>query len=248
MTEAVVEKVEVEAEAEEVFKFFSDVKNVCVLLQTAEESRRVDLSESFWNLRGPAGRSVEFGPDAFRGCLRRKRLGGEMAGPSSPDIVLGDVFIDFKALSARKTLLFLTYHSAAPFAWPSGEPAGDAETWGRMRRDVNLHLRALIEDLLAASWHERGASLHDDLTRASAAGDTPVGSEGFVEDAMTDEDRAWMETDLSRLHEYDPYELTEEQLAEEETIRYVPGLGLIVEDDDGSDAPPWRETDPGSAG
>ncbi len=254
-----MEKIEVEAGAEEVFEFWSDLKNVCALVQMTEETRRVDLSESLWSFWGPSGRRAEFGPDEFGGCLRHVRSAEgpreEMAGPSSPDLVLGDVSIDFKALSERKTLLFVTYHYADsiagrladPLTRSSGEPAaGAAETWGEARRYVNLHLHALVEELLAASWHERGKALLDDLARPSVAREAsldPVGDSPG--DGMTEEDRAWLETDLSRLDEYDPYELTEEQLLDEEPIRYVPGLGLVVDEgDEASGAPPRPETGP----
>lgn len=196
----------------------------------------MDLSESLWTFAGPSGRSAEFGPEAFRACLRRWRPAGERSGPPEPDLVLGDVSFDFKALSARKTLLFVTYHYADPFARPSDEPAAEAETWGKARPYVNLHLHALVEELLAASPYDLGATLHDRLSRNYlAAGDPPAGSaERLAEGDITDEDRAWLEADLSRLGEYGSYELTEEQLAEEKPIRYVPGLGLVVEEDDGS--------------
>ena len=52
-------------------------------------------------------------------------------------------------------------------------------------------------------------------------------------EGMNDEDRAWLESDLSRLGEYPPYELTEEQLAGELPIRHVPGVGLVADDNPG---------------
>ena len=51
-----MERVEVEAGAEEAFEFWSDLKNVCALVQMTEETRRVDLSESLWRFWGPRGR------------------------------------------------------------------------------------------------------------------------------------------------------------------------------------------------
>ena len=44
----------------------------------------------------------------------------------------------------------------------------------------------------------------------------------------TDEDIAWMESDLSRLGEYEPYEWTEGELEDESPVRYEPGRGLRV--------------------
>lgn len=45
----------------------------------------------------------------------------------------------------------------------------------------------------------------------------------------TDEDVAWMENDLSRLGEYEPYEWAEGELEAEMPVRYEPGSGLRVE-------------------
>jgi predicted transcriptional regulator len=45
----------------------------------------------------------------------------------------------------------------------------------------------------------------------------------------TDEDYAWMESDLSRLGEYEIYEWAEGELENEAPMRYEPGRGLRVE-------------------
>ncbi len=45
----------------------------------------------------------------------------------------------------------------------------------------------------------------------------------------TDEDIAWMESDLSRLGEFEPYEWAEGELEDETPVRYQPGRGLRVE-------------------
>ncbi len=45
----------------------------------------------------------------------------------------------------------------------------------------------------------------------------------------TDEDIAWMESDLSRLGEFEPYEWAEGELEDETPVRYEPGRGLRVE-------------------
>ena len=44
----------------------------------------------------------------------------------------------------------------------------------------------------------------------------------------TDEDIAWMESDLSRLGEFEPYEWAEGELEDETPVRYEPGRGLRV--------------------
>lgn len=45
----------------------------------------------------------------------------------------------------------------------------------------------------------------------------------------TDEDVGWMESDLSRLGEFEPYEWGEGELENESPVRYEPGRGLWVE-------------------
>ena len=42
----------------------------------------------------------------------------------------------------------------------------------------------------------------------------------------TDDDIAWMESDLSRLGEFEPYEWAEGELEDETPVRYEPGRGL----------------------
>ncbi len=245
MTEAVVERVEVEAPAEEVFGFLSDVENVCALVRAAEETRRVDFSESLWSFRGPSGRSVEFGPDAFRGCLRRERLWSETSPDAREraevffgsgrwaDRILERGEVDVESLSSGKTLLvlrtFLADRERAREArGQDSSPDEPADDFGAVREALNLDLRAVFTHLLPASWLGERARLLDNLAVDAVEGDDSALEAAA---AMTDEDRAWLEGDISRLGEYDPYELTEEQLAEERPIRYVPGLGLIVEDD-----------------
>ena len=54
--------------------------------------------------------------------------------------------------------------------------------------------------------------------------------EGVLERELkrTDEDIAWMESDLSRLGEYEPYEWAEGELEDETPVKYEPGRGLRV--------------------
>lgn len=44
----------------------------------------------------------------------------------------------------------------------------------------------------------------------------------------TEEDIAWMDSDLSRLGEYEPYEWAEGELEDETPVKYEPGRGLRV--------------------
>ena len=56
----------------------------------------------------------------------------------------------------------------------------------------------------------------------------------WIEDVIRRElerelDRTWMESDLSRLGEFEPYEWEEGELEEGKPVRYEPGVGFVVE-------------------
>ena len=50
-----------------------------------------------------------------------------------------------------------------------------------------------------------------------------------LQDGPTEEDRAWMDSDLSRLGEFEPYEWGPAGPPEGRPIRYVPGRGPVIE-------------------
>ena len=207
MTEAVVEKVEFEAGAEEVFEFWSDLKNVCALVQTAEETRRVDLSASLWSFRGPAGRSVEFGPDSFRGCLRHRRFDTRL-GASEPDLVLGNVVVDFKPVSPDKTLLFLTY-VADEAGVGGGGRASDRGPSSEVPREVYLSLHAILTSLYSEAYEARSPVSWGSAARESR-GHTPSGRVGpGGQDAPASSDGV-----ISLLEEWD----AEDPAYDEETL------------------------------
>lgn len=58
----------------------------------------------------------------------------------------------------------------------------------------------------------------------------------WIEQALTEalerqEDQGWMESDLSRLGEFEPYEFQEGDLERGDPVEYVPGLGIVVVED-----------------
>jgi predicted transcriptional regulator len=63
----------------------------------------------------------------------------------------------------------------------------------------------------------------------------------WIEQALSEalereEDRNWLEGDISRLDEIEPYEFQEGDLERGDPVEYVPGLGfVIVEDAEESD-------------
>lgn len=48
------------------------------------------------------------------------------------------------------------------------------------------------------------------------------------EQGAADDDRAWLDADLSRLGEYEPYRWGEGEAEEGEALRFVPGQGLVI--------------------
>jgi hypothetical protein len=55
----------------------------------------------------------------------------------------------------------------------------------------------------------------------------------WIEQTLTEvldrqKDRGWMESDLSRLDEIEPYEFAEGDMDKGDPVRYVPGIGFIV--------------------
>lgn len=152
MTEAVVERAELEAPAEEVFEYWAKLENFCAFVRSAEESRRVDLSGSRWLLKGPRGRSVEYEPEAFRRCLvgyRNRLVHGSLRGNEpEPDVVLDRGELEFKHLSDGTTLLLLTYLADRPDEPGDYRRTEDSDLDRARNRQVYLHLNAILSHLL----------------------------------------------------------------------------------------------------
>lgn len=49
-------------------------------------------------------------------------------------------------------------------------------------------------------------------------------------ETMDQQDRDWLEADLSHLSEFETYEWEEGELEEGQPVKYVPGVGLVIED------------------
>jgi excisionase family DNA binding protein len=48
--------------------------------------------------------------------------------------------------------------------------------------------------------------------------------------AIVEEAKVWLEAELDRLNDYEPYEWEPGELEEGEPVRYIPGKGLVVEE------------------
>ncbi len=103
----------------------------------------------------------------------------------------------------------------------------------RLSVDVEPELRrrvriaAASRDLSVKEWVEE-ALLRALASEGLDALATPGGSTSSVE-GRTDEDGAWLESDLSRLGEFEPYEWAEGELEEGALVRYEPGVGPVIE-------------------
>jgi type I restriction enzyme, R subunit len=60
------------------------------------------------------------------------------------------------------------------------------------------------------------------------------------QDLLQREDRVWMEGDLSRLGEFEPYEWEEGELEEGRPVRYEPGVGVVIEGQEPNKGPRAR--------
>jgi len=59
-----------------------------------------------------------------------------------------------------------------------------------------------------------------------------AGSEDIAsaENGPNAEDSAWLNSDLSNLGAYEPYEWAEGELKEGKPVKYIPGKGLVIEE------------------
>ncbi|MDP9475538.1 MAG: hypothetical protein M3R38_07575 [Actinomycetota bacterium] len=136
MTETVVERLEVEGSAEELFEFWSKEEVFCEFVRYAQETRRVDLSGSRWLLRGSGKFSEKlekkFEPEEFRGCLERTAKLYFHAYSDHDRAAGGAAVVDWGAfdlepLSSGRTLFVLTTHFATA---PEGDREGKSRAEG----------------------------------------------------------------------------------------------------------------------
>lgn len=94
---------------------------------------------------------------------------------------------------------------------------------------------------VAYKWRELPTRLDTDaFTRVLSALEKLTGQSVAITDLLeyeallesdTDDERVWLDADMSRLGEFDSYEWEEGELDEGETLRYLPGKGLVVVSD-----------------
>ena len=99
----------------------------------------------------------------------------------------------------------------------------------RLSVDVEPELRRRVR-IAAASRDQSVKEWIEDVLRREL--DNLRREPGLLEELSRDlsqEDRNWMESDLSHLSEFEPYEWEEGELEEGRPVRYEPGVGLVVE-------------------
>lgn len=80
------------------------------------------------------------------------------------------------------------------------------------------------------------AALKKRIKLAAVSSDQSV--RAWIEQALTgalerQEDRGWLESDLSRLGEIEPYEFAEGELEQGNPVRYINGVGFVVDMSEG---------------
>lgn len=109
---------------------------------------------------------------------------------------------------------------------------------------ATCHIGTMTREDATMARVRLSVDLDPDLKRrlrvAAASRDQSVRE--WVEQAIAEalereEDRGWMESDLSRLGEIEPYEWEEGELEQGYPVRYIPGVGTVIdmtgEHDDG---------------
>ena len=102
------------------------------------------------------------------------------------------------------------------------------EVEANMREAIEFHIVGMRENRLLADPEVRRTTEAAEVQIARGEG---LSFEEAFGEAKTSEERAWMESDLSHLGEYGPYEWAEGELDDATPVRYGPGRGLWVEGD-----------------
>ncbi len=83
-----------------------------------------------------------------------------------------------------------------------------------------------VFEMLESFGRSRGLSPADAVR--AAVSDAAVTADQPAEFEMDDETRAWMDADLSRLGEHEPYDWGPDGPPKGKPIRYEPGVGFVV--------------------
>lgn len=102
----------------------------------------------------------------------------------------------------------------------------------RITADVAPELRRMVKiaaastDRSVSEWIEEAVRHKLEREGQGYAGEQREPKDGAEK---TVEDRNWIESDSSRLGEFEPYEWRADELEEGKPLRFEPGVGIVVE-------------------
>lgn len=101
----------------------------------------------------------------------------------------------------------------------------------RLSLDVDPELRRRVK-MVAASKDQTVKEWIEGAIKRELIAETQTATGRESEGAGTRDDRAWLESDLSRLGEFEPYEWAEGELDEGEPVRRHSSAGAVAENDE----------------
>ncbi len=97
----------------------------------------------------------------------------------------------------------------------------------RLSVDVDPELRRRVK-VVAAARDQSVKEWIEGVVREALIREVQEATE-YALDEMAGEDLAWLDNDLSKLGEFEPYEWEEGELDEGRPVSYEPGVGVVVE-------------------
>ncbi len=91
-------------------------------------------------------------------------------------------------------------------------------------------MEALIEEILNKLHHLPEANVREVLDFVEFLAWRSNHSSTNQQEELEEQDKVWRESDLSNLGSYEPYDWQHGELEAGKPIRYVPGVGLVIEE------------------
>lgn len=91
-------------------------------------------------------------------------------------------------------------------------------------------MEALIEEILNKLHHLPEANVREVLDFVEFLAWRSNHSSTNQQEELEEQDREWLDSDLSNLGSYEPYDWQPGELEIGKPVRYVPGVGLVIEE------------------
>ncbi len=98
----------------------------------------------------------------------------------------------------------------------------------RLSVDIDSELRRRVK-MVAAAREQSVKEWVEGAMREALIREAQQAKLYTPDESDNGEDRTWLDNDLSRLGEFEPYEWEEGELEEGEPVSYAPGVGVFVE-------------------